>query len=230
MATVSIKKRRHDYSSEEAYKTLRTNLQFCGRDKKVIAFTSCTPNEGKSNVTLNLAVSLAEAGNRVLLIDADLRKSVLLARVRVAGKVTGLSHLLSGQSSLTETISNTDVSGLQILFAGPVPPNPSELLGGKMFEELIRSARQVYDYVLIDTPPLGRVIDCAVITRTCDGVVLVIEAEAISYRYEQEVKEQLEKTGCPILGAVLNKVKFTRQRYYGKYRKYGMYKAYKNYG
>lgn len=230
MATVSIKKKGNDYSSEEAYKSLRTNLQFCGGDKKVIAFTSCTPNEGKSNVTLNLAVSLAEAGSRVLLIDADLRKSVLLARVRAEGKVRGLSHLLSGQSSLAETITKTNVPGLQILFAGPVPPNPAELLGGKMFEELVRTAREIYDYVIIDTPPLGRVIDCAVITKICDGVVMVIEAEAISYRYEQEVKEQLEKTGCPILGAVLNKVKFTRQRYYGKYRKYGMYKAYENYG
>ena len=180
MATVSIKKKGNDYSSEEAYKSLRTNLQFCGGDKKVIAFTSCTPNEGKSNVTLNLAVSLAEAGSRVLLIDADLRKSVLLARVRAEGKVRGLSHLLSGQSSLAETITKTNVPGLQILFAGPVPPNPAELLGGKMFEELVRTAREIYDYVIIDTPPLGRVIDCAVITKICDGVVMVI---AVSYTH-----------------------------------------------
>lgn len=229
MASVEIKSQKLDYSAEESYKSLRTNLQFCGEDKKVIAITSCTPNEGKSSVTLNLAISLADAGKKVLLVDADLRKSVLLGRIRVTESVKGLTHFLSRQAQLIDVICNTSVPNLSIIFAGPVPPNPAELLGSKYFKELLKSARKVYDYILVDTPPLGSVIDSAIIAEECDGSMMVIESGVISYRFAQEVKEQLAKSNCPILGVVLNKVDMAKQgygKYYGKYGKYGNYGNY----
>lgn len=213
-----------DYSSAEAYKTLRTNITFCDAEKKVLLITSCTPNEGKSSVSLNLAVSLAESGKRVLLIDADLRKSVIMGKIEVTsegGEVFGLTHYLSKQAQVKDIICATDIKNLFVVLPGPVPPNPTELLGNKYFSALINSLKSVYDYVLIDSPPLGLVIDSAVIAKECDGSILVIESGVISYRFAQEVKSQLEKTGCPILGAVLNKVDVQHSKYYGKY--YGKY-------
>lgn len=225
MVNVEIKTQKLDYSGAEAYKSLRTNLQFCGEDKKVIAITSCTPNEGKSSVTMNLAVSLAEAGKKVLLIDADLRKSVLVGRTKVKESIKGLTHYLSKQAALIEVICATNVKNMHIVYAGPVPPNPAELLGGKYFRELLSSLRKVYDYILVDTPPLGSVIDSAIIAEECDGSIMVIETGVISYRFAQDVKSQLEKSNCPILGVVLNKVDMSKQGYYGKYygRYYGKY-------
>ena len=225
MVNVEIKTQKLDYSGAEAYKSLRTNLQFCGEDKKVIAITSCTPNEGKSSVTMNLAVSLAEAGKKVLLINADLRKSVLVGRTKVRESIKGLTHYLSKQAALIEVICATNVKNMHILYAGPVPPNPAELLGGKYFRELLSSLRKVYDYILVDTPPLGSVIDSAIIAEECDGSIMVIETGVISYRFAQDVKSQLEKSNCPILGVVLNKVDMSKQGYYGKYygRYYGKY-------
>ena len=225
MVNVEIKTQKLDYSGAEAYKSLRTNLQFCGEDNKVIAITSCTHNEGKSSVTMNLAVSLAEAGKKVLLIDADLRKSVLVGRTKVKESIKGLTHYLSKQAALIEVICATNVKNMHIVYAGPVPPNPAELLGGKYFRELLSSLRKVYDYILVDTPPLGSVIDSAIIAEECDGSIMVIETGVISYRFAQDVKSQLEKSNCPILGVVLNKVDMSKQGYYGKYygRYYGKY-------
>lgn len=221
MVNVDIRTPKLDYSATEAYKSLRTNLQFCGEDKKVIAITSCTPNEGKTSVAMNLAISLADAGKKVLLIDADLRKSVLVGRTKVRGMSKGLTHYLSRQASLIDVICSTNVPNFHMIFAGPVPPNPAELLGGKLFKEMIKSLRKIYDYILIDTPPLDSVIDSVVVAEECDGSVLVIESGVISYRFAQEVKGQLEKSNCPILGVILNKVDMSKQGYYGKY--YGKY-------
>ena len=202
----------------EAYKALRTNIQFCGIDKKVIALTSCTPNEGKSNVTMQLAASLAESGKSVLMIDADLRNSVLLNRTKVEHKVVGLSHYLSKQAKLTDVICATDIPKFHVIFAGNFPPNPAELLGSEAFAEMIKVVRDVYDYVLIDTPPLGVVIDSAIIAKVCDGTVMVIEEGSISYRFAQDVKDQLDKSGCPIMGVILNKCDYGKEGY-GRYGK-----------
>ncbi|MDR1700427.1 MAG: CpsD/CapB family tyrosine-protein kinase, partial [Lachnoclostridium sp.] len=141
-----------DYNLEEAYKTLRTNLEFCGDDIKVIMMTSCTPNEGKSTLTVNLAKTLGEAGKKTILIDADLRKSVLVGRHRV-GRVKGLSHYLSGQSTLEDIIYATNFDLFHIIFAGSLAPNPTELLGNKYFSKMVKKLREEYDYVIIDTPP-----------------------------------------------------------------------------
>lgn len=212
-----------DFASNEAYKTLRTNIQFCGSDVRMICFTSCLPNEGKSNVSFNLAVSFAESGKKVIFVDADLRRSIIVGRYKPDQAVQGLAHFLSGQNTFEEIIYETNIDYLDMIFTGPVPPNPAELLGSDLFIKLIRMLREEYDYVIIDTPPLANVIDSAIVAKQCDGVVLVIEANAISYKLAQKVKKQLEKGNCRILGAVLNKVqpKNIVNRYYGKkYKKY----------
>ena len=221
MQSVTLKNISKDYRTNEAYKTLRTNLEFSGSDKRTIVLTSSAPNEGKSTVSLGLAMSLAEGGKRVLLIDADLRKSVLMGWHKVTESVKGLSHYLSGQAQLSDVICGTQEDNMFVIFAGIIPPNPSELLGSERFAELIRRTKNDYDYVIVDAPPLGSVIDAAVIARVCDASVLVVAANTVSYKFIRTVKSQLEKTECPILGVVLNKVNMKQNRYYGKY--YGNY-------
>ncbi len=145
--------------------------------------------------------------------------------------VRGMTHFLSGQATMRDVICETDVENLDVIFAGAVAPNPAELLGEKRFAELLKTGREEYDYILIDTPPLGSVIDSAIIAKSCDGAIIVIEAEVISYRFVQEIKAQLEKSNCPILGTVLNKVDVREQKYYNRYysRKYGRYYGYGKY-
>lgn len=210
-----------DFHGKEAYKALRTNIGFAGEDVKVIAVTSCMPNEGKSSVTMNLAMSLAEAGKTVLFVDADMRKSILTGRYKIKNAKCGLSHYLSGQCAMDEAVSVTNIERFHMIIAGPVPPNPSELLDGRRFKRFIEEMRKVYDYIIIDCPPLGSVIDALIVGRMADGVALVIASEAISYKFAQKIKKQLEMAECKILGVILNKVNLKNRGYYGKY--YGKY-------
>lgn len=210
-----------DFITVEAFNTLRTNIQLCGNDIKVIGITSCIPGEGKSSLSMQLAESLAGAGKKVIFIDADLRKSVILGRYRIEQKVIGLTLYLSGVNLSNDFIYNTNIDNLDIIVAGPVPPNPSELLGNAKFKELLEELRSKYDYIIIDTPPLGSVIDSAVIAPMCDGMILVLQANKISYKLAQRVKNQLEHTECRIIGTILNKVNIKDKRYYNKY--YGKY-------
>ena len=215
-----------DYHYNEAIKTLRTNIQFCGSGIRTIMLTSSLPDEGKSDITFAMASSLAQIGKKVVMIDADIRKSVLVSRYQLETEVYGLSQYLSSQVTKEEAIYQTNVNGLEVMFAGPYSPNPAELLEEEMFTKLVLWARETYDYVVIDTPPMGNLIDGAIVARHCDGAVLVIESGAISFRLLQKVKAQLEKSGCRILGTVLNKVTVDHSgyyRYYGKYGRYGKY-------
>lgn len=217
-----------DFKTKEAYKTLRTNVQFCGEEVKVISLTSCVPNEGKSMVAFNLAVSMAESGKKVLFIDADLRKSVLIGRYKINKAIKGLTQFLSGVESLDKIKYSTNVENLHMILSGPVPPNPAELLNNDKFNELITVSRKEYDYVIIDTPPIGQVIDPAIVAQQTDGVIFLVSQANISYKYAQKQIEQLKKSGCRILGAVLNKVDPDgKNGYYGNY--YGRYygKSYK---
>lgn len=221
MNSISISQNKLPYAVDEAYKTLRTNLKFCGKENKVIVVTSCLAGEGKSSVSLNLAISLAKSNNKVLLVDTDLRKSVLLRKVTAGGNSKGLSHYLSGQAQLMEVLCATNISNLYLILAGPTPPNPTELLDGKGFEELVKASRNVYDYVIIDSPPLGMVIDSAIIAKESDGAIIVVESKRISRSFAREVKGQMQKSGCPILGVVMNKIDIKNAGgHYGKYGKY----------
>ncbi|MCD7992055.1 MAG: CpsD/CapB family tyrosine-protein kinase [Clostridia bacterium] len=220
-----------DYYYNEAIKTLRTNIQFCGNAIKTIMLTSSLPDEGKSDITFAMASSLAQIGKRVVMIDADIRKSVLVSRYQLEREVTGLSQYLSGQRSLENVIYDTNIENLCMIFAGPYSPNPAELLEESLFGDMISKLKERYDYIIVDTPPMGNLIDGAIVARQCDGAVMVIESGSISYRLEQRVKGQLEKSGCRILGVVLNKVNMERNGYYSKYYgKYGRYSKYGHYG
>lgn len=207
MRTIELNiEEQNNYFVREAFNTLRTNILFSGREVKSIVVTSCFAHEGKSTITFETARSLAESGKKVLLVDADLRKSVLVSRITKERGITGLSQLLSGQINAEDAIYHTQFEGLDIIFAGPYPPNPTELVGSAAFKELIKTQRQNYDYVLIDAAPLGLVIDAAVMASVCDGAVMVVNMGHVKYRIAQNVKEQLEKSGCRLLGVVLNQV------------------------
>ena len=211
-----------DFKTKEAYKTLRTNVQFCGDDVKVISITSCVPNEGKSMVSFNLAVSIAETGKKVLFIDADLRKSVLIGRYKINKAIKGLTQYLSGVEELDSVKYTTNVENLDMILSGPVPPNPAELLNNEKFTALVEITKKEYDYVVIDTPPIGQVIDPAIVAQQTDGVIFLVSQANVSYKYAQKQIEQLKRSGCKSLGAVLNKVDPEgKGSYYGGY--YGKY-------
>ena len=211
-----------EFQAAEALKTLRTNLLFSGADTKAVALTSFSASEGKSTISFQLAASLAQAGKRVLLVDADLRKSVLASRLRVRGKVEGLSHFLSGMANANEILNETDVPGFYIMFAGARVPNADELLGHPSFGKLIDALKNTFDYVIIDAAPVGQVIDCAVMAPALDGVMMVIDTTHNSYKLERRMKQQLEKSGAKILGVILNRVDFDdKGGYYGKAYGYG---------
>ena len=221
--------RKENYLYEEALKTLRTNIQFAGPEITSILVTSCFPNEGKSDVVSQLAKEMGKAGKKVLLLDADIRRSTFVQRFQIEGEVKGLSQYLSGQATVREVLYTTNYENVDIIFAGPTAPNPSELLEGKLFSHLVEGLSQRYDYILIDTPPVASVIDAAIVGGVCDGAVLVIEDGTVGYRTAQKVIAQLEKSGSRILGAVLNKVDMKKGKYYsygyGKYEEYGKYGA-----
>lgn len=216
-----------DFFTKEAFKVLRTNIQFCGQDIQVINITSCNENEGKTTITLQIAKSFSELGRRVLVIDADMRKSVMAGRNTNATNVSGLSEVLTGMSRLSDSVYATQFDNLYIMFSGKYPPNPVELLSSKYFSVFIKEARKIYDYIIIDTPPLGQVIDAAVIAGQCDGTILVFGDEKARYRQAQEVLEQLRRSDCKVLGAVRNRTKKSRKKYYYRSNKY-YYRIYKN--
>ena len=232
METVELRNlTEHSYARKESLRALKTNLQFCGDDVKTILFTSSLPDEGKSTVVFDLARSLTESGKSVLVVDTDMRKSVLVGRLRVKaanGEVFGLSHYLSGQRKLNEVLYATDVKRLFMVFAGPSVPNPTEILEKKYFEELIEFGKEHFDYVILDCAPIGAAIDAAVVAKHCDGAILVISQGGASSRMIQGVKKQLETSGVRILGAVLNKVRMKKNGYGGYYGRYygGYYGSY----
>lgn len=218
MLTINMDKIRNlDYTSREAYKTLRTNVQFCGSDIKIIAVTSSIPNEGKSMVSFNLAAAMAESGSKVLFVDADLRKSVLIGRYKISNSIKGLTQYLSGVEQQNDIIYKTNFENMDVILSGPVPPNPAELLGNERFDALLEYTRRNYDYVIIDTPPIGHVIDAAIVAQKTDGVVFLISQKTVSYKFAQKQINQLKKSGCRILGAIMNKVERDKKgKYYQK--------------
>ena len=221
-----------DFKVNESYKRIRTNISFSGEDIKVITMTSSVPNEGKTEVSFNISRSFAEDGKKTLFIDADIRKSVVLARYGVDKEVKGLSHYLSGQSkNIEDIIAETNVNNLDVILTGTKSPNPAELLGSHRFAEMVEKLREKYDYIIIDCPPLGSVIDAALVAKVSDGTIIVIEADNVSYKAVQQVKKQLEQGECKILGAILNKVESSGKGYYGYYKGYyGYYDSYGEYG
>lgn len=211
--------------TEEYYNAIRTNIQFSGPNLKTIVLTSVQPGEGKSTTAVNLAVSFARSGFKTLLIDADTRNSVMAGTFKANGRVKGLTAYLAGHCELLEAICDTNVENLSVIASGQVPPNPTSLLQNTNFNQLIENVRSWYDYVIIDSPPIGLVIDAAIIAQRCDASIVVTEAGAIKRSYVLKAKEQMVQSGAQFLGVILNKVSNTIDSYgaYGNYGAYGQY-------
>ena len=210
------------FDIKESLNTLRTNMMLSGYDKKVFMFTSSIQNEGKSFVAYFLSKNMADMNKKVILIDADIRNSELRRKLGFKKKVAGLSEYLCGQQELASVIYGTDMEYLDVIFTGAQAPNPTDLFEGERFKELIDTLRQSYDYVLIDTAPLGFVIDAAIIAKNCDAAAIVVESGKDDYRNVARVKRQLEITDVDVIGVILNKVNFSKDGYgygygYGKY-------------
>lgn len=216
-------------SMEEYYNSIRTNIQFSGRDLKVITLTSAQSGEGKSTTSVNLAISFARAGFRTLLIDADTRNSVMSGTFKSKERYQGLTSFLSGNAELSDVICDTNIDNLMIISAGQVPPNPTTLIQNDNFKAMIEIVRGLYDYVIIDTPPLGFVIDAAILAHHSDASLLVVKAGADKRRTVTKLKEQLEQSGSVFLGVILNKYDIHLDKY-GSYGSYGGYGSYGNYG
>ena len=215
-------------SMEEYYNSIRTNVQFSGRDLKVITLTSAQPGEGKSTTSVNLAISFARAGFRTLLIDADTRNSVMSGTFKSNERYQGLTSFLSGNAELSDVICDTTIDNLMIIPAGQVPPNPTSLIQNDNFKVMIETVRGLYDYVIIDTPPLGLVIDAAILAHYSDASLVVVKAGVDKRRTVRKLKEQLEQSGSVFLGVILNKYGIPLESYgkYGeKYGSYGNYEA-----
>lgn len=207
----------------EAYRVIRTGIQFAqaGKELQTIALTSCTPNEGKSTTIANLAVVLTQAGKSVLLIDCDMRNPTVHKNFNLSNKV-GLSSCISMGTALSDAVQKTSIEGLYALTGGVIPPNPSELLGSEQMKNVLQRAKEQYDYVLIDTPPVMPVTDALIVGRFVDGMILVIASAEVKVEMARDVKNQLVNAGANILGAVLNKVRSEHHGYgYGYYYYYG---------
>ena len=207
----------------EAYRVIRTGIQFAqaGKELQTIALISCTPNEGKSTTIANLAVVLTQAGKSVLLIDCDMRNPTVHKNFNLSNKI-GLSSCISMGTALADSVQATGIEGLDALTGGVIPPNPSELLGSEQMKNLLQRAKEQYDYVLIDTPPVMPVTDALIVSRFVDGIILVIASAEVKVEMAREVKNQLVHAGANILGVVLNKVRSEHHGYgYGYYYYYG---------
>ena len=207
-----------DFSFNEAIKTLRTNLQFSGSRVRKVLITSVSPNDGKSIITMMLGKAFAESGKKTVVIDADVRKSVLRNRYSIEMETFGLTQVLTGQVQPKDAVYHTSVPNLDLVLSGPFSPTPTELFEDVMCANFFHYlTEQGYDMVLIDTPPLGTVIDAAILARYSDGIAIVAASEDTSRRALQRVKEQIDKTGVRFLGVILNKVRMDKGSYYSSY-------------
>ncbi len=215
----------------EAARSIRTNLRFMATDKpfQTLLVTSASPSEGKTTAATNLAIAMAQAGQKVLLVDGDLRKPRIH---KIFGKESssGLSIVLLDRSALTDELAATEIEGLSVLPAGPIPPNPAELLQSTKFAQLLDHFKTQYDRIVIDSPPVGPVTDAAILSTQVDGTVLVVRAFKTPRAVVAEAKRTLQTVGGRVVGAVLNAVDLDRSEYkgyyqYAYYRKGGYYRS-----
>lgn len=228
--TSAVNTQKASFAVVEAYKTIRTNLLFllAQNDGKVICLSSSGANEGKSTTAVNVAITFSQLGGKVLLIDGDLRRSSIHKKLKIENK-DGLSNVLVGFSKMEEAVTHISES-LDVMTAGPLPPNPSELLGSKHFSEFVENARNVYDYIIIDTPPINVVSDALIIAPTTDGLVLVVRDSVTPCDALRHVIDAAEFANISILGTIMNGVDAKKNRRYS-YRRYRYgYRNYYGYG
>lgn len=205
----------------EAYRVIRTNIQFSneGKGLKTIAFTSAGPNEGKSTVIANLAVVMAQAGYKVVLLDCDLRNPSLHNVFNLSNK--GLSNCVMAGENVFDVVQSTEVQDLDVLTSGPTACYPSELLGSKQMQKVLDELAAKYDYILIDTPPVVAFTDAAVVAAKADGVILLMEWGKVKPALAKEAKKILKHTKSNIIGVILNKVEVANNpdavAYYQRY-------------
>ena len=222
-------------SRAESFRQLRTNMQFIRPQNppRVIAISSALPGEGKTTTSINLALTMKQAGFSVVLVEADLRRPKVGSYFNETGKSLGLSEVLSGRidlnthEELLTVLENCGVDDLQVLLSGKVPPNPADLLNSDKMDTLIAHLRSVFDYVIIDCPPLLPVTDAAIISSKCDGTVLVIRAGKTKNSEYKGCVDAVNAVGSNVLGAILNMIPKTRGTYDYGYR-YGSTKYYGN--
>ncbi len=216
---------------QEAYKTLRTNIRFflSGDGCKKFCITSGLASEGKSITILNLAISFAEAGSKVLLVDADLRRPSL-ARLLIENASPGLSNVLAGLCTPEEAIRKSAYPNLDILFSGEIPPNPSELLGNTRMVKMLEKLSLQYDYILMDTPPVGVVSDVCVLGQQLDGVLFLVRQNYTEKESVARGIKQLEISGAKLMGFVLNGADKNRNSRYSRRYKYKSRYGYYRYG
>ncbi|MEH7356279.1 CpsD/CapB family tyrosine-protein kinase [Neobacillus drentensis] len=202
----------------EQYRTIRTNIQYSTVDKNVrtLMVTSSGPGEGKSTTVANLAVTFAQQGKKVLLVDADMRKPTVHYTFNQTNTF-GMTSVLTKQVSLEEAISETSVENLYVLTSGPIPPNPSELLSSKSMEQLFQTSENLFDIVLFDTPPLLAVTDAQILANRCDGTVLVVYSGKTEKDQLLKAKELLDSAQSKLLGVVVNNKKIQDTNYYYYY-------------
>ncbi|CYU30682.1 TPA: tyrosine-protein kinase [Streptococcus suis] len=224
MAALEIARKKKELvnKTEEYFNAIRTNIQLSGADIKVVGITSVQSNEGKSTTAASLALAYARSGYKTVLVDADIRNSVVSGFFKPMTKITGLTDYLAGTTDLSQGLCDTDIPNLTAIESGKVSPNPTALLQSKNFENLLATLRRYYDCVIVDCPPLGLVIDAAIIAQKCDAMVLVAEAGNVKRSSLKKVKEQLDQTGTPFLGVILNKYDIATEKY-GEYGNYGNY-------
>lgn len=203
----------------ESFRTLRSNLQFSefGKNLKVIVVTSSNPNEGKSEVSINLAACLAQQGKKVIIIDADMRRPTQ-HKLTNLNNTEGLSTFLLKKSGV-DSIRHLTIDGvnLDVLPSGPIPPNPSEMLASISMEQTIKAFEDFYDYVIIDTPPLLAATDSQVLSSISDATLLVVDIKKTKRRQVTEAKRRLDHVGARLLGVVMNKIDSHKDTYYYYY-------------
>lgn len=203
----------------EAYRVLRTNIMFSSIDKKIktIVITSASPGEGKSTVAANFGITLAHADSKVLIIDCDLRKPTIHKKFGLSNR-TGLTNILAQRLDFRKNIQTAaQIPNLFFITSGPLPPNPSELVGSEKMKDLMIELYEEFDYIILDTPPVGVVTDAAQLSSYMDGVVLVLESGSIEIEAAQRAKSLLSNVKANILGVVLNKIEAKTNGYYKYY-------------
>ncbi len=210
-------------SITEAYRGLRTNVQFASIEDTApcLLVTSATPGEGKSTTAANLAITLVQAGQRVILMDTDLRRPALHRLFGVSNSLGLTNLLLNRELTLEQALTETEIEGLWLLTSGPIPPNPAELLGSKTMQARLAQAHALADVIILDSPPVLAVADASILGRLSSGIIVVIDARRTRGKAVKQAKETLDRVNLKVVGVVLNKLRFPRHAYYyGNYAHY----------
>jgi len=214
-----------NFSIKESYKAIRANINFAVPNEgcKKIMICSSFSGEGKTTTCVNLAISIAQTGSEVLLIDCDMRRSRIHEFFALENE-RGLSNYLSSALDMDDIVQETSIEELNIISAGTVPPNPAELLANPKIDALLARVSKLYDYIILDTPPVCVVSDALPLSKKCDGVILIVKHRETMHKSIRDSLDKLSFAGAKVIGMVLNGIKLTREyKSYGKYGKYNKY-------